>query len=173
MRTSLAMFDLFGTVLDVASADRDDLRDYGDQLAEFRRSGQWRPLTLPESWAELPAFPDAREGLDLLRQKGYTVVTLSNAPLDLQRRVLAHNGLAVDGIVPLEAARVYKTHPAAYLLGASTWRCEPSACAMVSGNRTFGDIETAAALGMRGILIRDPSADFATITDLAEFLPCH
>lgn len=174
--TKLLCFDLFGTVIDMANVDRDELRAYGDFLAEWRRSRQWLPLELPESWATLPAFHDARDGLELLAEKGYRCVTLSNAPLPLTRAMLRHNDLTFAGIVPLEATGAYKTDPACYTFACALWGVPPCDAAMVTANRTFGDLEAAAGIGMRPILIRDstpcPADHYPDILALAESLPC-
>jgi len=158
-------FDVFNTVVDLSSVERDDVRAYAAHL----RKPEWSPLTLPKSWEQLPTFADTLEGLRLL-SRDYQIVTCSNGPLGMLYRLSRHNGIQWSTIVPLEINRVYKPNPAAYLTVCEVCGVEPSEVAMVTANRTFGDIEASAALGMRPILIRDPSSTISNIIELAEML---
>ena len=161
-------FDLFGTVLDFAGVDRDEVRAYAQQLRDSRANG-WRPLQLPKHWERLKAFPDAADGLKLLRTK-YRVVTCSNAPLELQTVLVANNGLPFDALIPLEANQVYKPDFRAYMTVCQIMSVEPENVLMVTANKDFGDLEGAEAAGMKSVLIRDDN--IPTITALAELLEC-
>jgi len=159
-------FDLFGTVVDMSGVPIEEMKDYAHQLRKFQRGG-WEPLELPEHWGQLLAFDDAVEGLRMLSEE-FRVVTCSNAPLGLQNSLALINGLPFDAIVPLEANRVYKTDPKAYLTVCQVMRVKPENVLMVTANKDFGDLEASVAVGMQSVLIRDDK--IPTITALAEAL---
>ncbi len=99
-------FDVFGTVFDLSSVDKRDIKAYIDHI----RRPTWQPLVLPEYWETLPAHPDAAEGIARLRKK-FTVVTCSNGPLHLLTKLSKHNSISWDAIVPLELNRVSNRIP--------------------------------------------------------------
>lgn len=159
-------FDLFGTVFDLSSVDRQEIRDYASQL----RRDEWQPLKLPKSWETLPAHADSAEGIERLRKR-FIVVTCSNGPLGLTAKLSKNNGISWDAIIPLELNRVYKTDPLAYLTVCEVLAVRAEDVMMVTANKDFGDLEASAALGMTPQLIRDPDCP-ATIIELAERLGC-
>lgn len=148
-------FDVFGTVFDLTAADREDVKAYVDHV----HADTWAPLTLPPSWYDLLAHEDARTGLQWLRDDGYQVVTCSNGPIELLTKLSKKNGLSWDMMIPLEMAKVYKPKLEAYQLICSLMGFKPHEVAMVTANKTFGDLEAATHLGMLPILIRDKSAE--------------
>lgn len=160
-------FDLFGTVLDFSGVPRDEVRAYAQQLQDSRENG-WKPLQLPKHWERLKAFPDAAEGLELLRTK-YRVVTCSNAPLELQDVLIGNNGLPFDALIPLEANQVYKPDFRAYMTVCQILQVEPEEVLMVTANRDFGDIEGSGAAGMKSQLIRNGEIG---MVGLAKMLGC-
>lgn len=99
-------FDVFGTVVDVSSVSRDEIRDYVSQV----RREVYEPLNLPHAWQYLPAFPDSARGIERLRKK-FFVVTLSNFPIGLLAKLSKHAKITWDAIIPLELKRVYKPNP--------------------------------------------------------------
>jgi 2-haloalkanoic acid dehalogenase type II len=162
--------DLFGTVFDLSATPREEIKAYLKHVTQ----PEWAPLELPESWRCLPAYPDAREGIERLKKK-YLVVTLSNAPLDLQYDLSEHSGIYFHDYTALEAWRVYKPNPDAYIRVCVECGGPPSEVMMVTGNPTFahydyGDCEMARKLGMQAQLIRHGKPD--TIIELAEQLGC-
>lgn len=161
-------FDVFGTVFDLSQAARDEVRSYVNHV----HAAEWSPLKLPESWYLLKAHADARYGIQLLREDGYLVVTCSNGPIELLTRISKSNGISWDMLIPLEMAKVYKPNPEAYKLIPWLMGVQPEEVAMVTANKTFGDLEASAKLGMQPILIRDDTAEryIPTITELAHVL---
>jgi 2-haloalkanoic acid dehalogenase type II len=155
-------FDVFGTVFDLTAANRADVKAYVDHV----HADDWAPLTLPPSWYELKAHDDAKYGLKWLRED-YQVVTCSNGPIELLTKLSKKNGLSWDMMIPLEMAKVYKPKLEAYQLICSLMGVKPCEVAMVTANKTFGDLEAAMHLGMLPILIRDKSAE-RFIPDLME-----
>jgi HAD superfamily hydrolase (TIGR01493 family) len=158
-------FDLFGTVFDVADVPREELRAYGDTI----RAPEWQPFIWPKSWETMPAFPDSKFGLRALQAYGYYTVALSNAPLALAMRMIAHADLAFNAIIPLELIETYKPNPACYTYAQNLCGVERHEFVMISANKSFGDIEAALGLGMGAQLIRNPGMP-ATILDLVRLL---
>ena len=163
---SVIAFDVFGTVFDLSGIDRDEVRDYVRHI----REPEWRPLTLPESWRNIPAHPDAAEGIQRLRTK-HAVVTLSNGPVSLLVELSKRAGIDWDALVPIELAHVYKPRLDAYRVACDLMRVPPDRVLMVTANATFGDLEASAAVGMQSILIRGLDGP-RTIIELAERLGC-
>jgi 2-haloalkanoic acid dehalogenase type II len=166
MTPKVIAFDLFGTVFDLSGVDRAEIRAYIEHI----KKPEWSPLVLPESWKDLPDFPDTWEGLNRLNDR-YSVATMSNAPYLLQNHLLDNHALGFVKQVPLELARVYKPNPRAYLTVCDMLNVEPTEVMMVTANKDFGDLEASAALGMTPMLIRSGDGP-KTIIELAEQLGC-
>lgn len=162
----IVAFDVFGTVFDLSSVPRQEIKDYAHHL----RQPEWSPLNLPESWKTLPAHPDSAEGIKLLRTK-YMVVTCSNGPVSLLTALSKHNEISWDMIIPIELNKVFKPKPESYMTICQLMRVEPSEVMMVTANETFGDLEASKALGMTPKWIRGNS-DVKTIIDLASQMQC-
>lgn len=148
----LIAFDIFGTVVDMSGTPREELVAYGEHI----RKPEYSPLTLPESWEKLEAFPDALPGLSKLKEK-YIIVTLSNGPMGLLTKIAKNNNLPFDTIVPVELARSFKPNPEPYKLLISAFNLKPEEIMMVTANKTFGDLESSRDLGMVPQLIRGDS----------------
>ena len=163
----IVAFDVFGTVFNLSSVPRQEIKDYAHHL----HRPEWSPLTLPESWKTLPAHPDSAEGIRLLRSK-YMVVTCSNGPVPLLAALSKHNGISWDMVIPIEVNKVFKPKPESYMTICQLMRVEPNEVMMVTANETFGDLEASKALGMIPKWIRGESG-VNTIIDLAKELGCH
>ena len=69
-------FDLFGTLFDLSQTPREERIAYGEHIKK-----PWAPLSLPDSWENLPLFPD----VDMSELRRYVeVATMSNCPIELQ-----------------------------------------------------------------------------------------
>ena len=168
MTINTILFDVFGTVFDMSSIPQEEIRDYVRHV----KSEEWSPLVLPESWGELKAHPDSREGIERL-SKRFEVVTFSNGPIELLRHISESNDndIAWDSFVPVAHTRGYK--PATWVY---PWACgwlnkPPASVMMVTANATFGDLEGAAACGMVPQLVRHEGCPM-TLIELAERLGC-
>lgn len=164
MKIKLILFDIFGTVFDLSSRPKDEIRAYVDHV----KKEVWQPLYLPTEWYELPAHPDAAEGIRRLRKR-FVVCTLSNGPVDLQVALSRHAGIDWDWIVPLQMCEVYKPASRAYRVPSGLLNCYTNECLLVTANPTFGDVEGAARCWMRSQVIRQPGCP-QTIIELAELL---
>lgn len=157
-------FDVFNTIVSFEGVDKEEIRAYARHI----KQPSWSPLVLPKSWETLKAFPDSKQGIQMLREN-YKCVTLSNGPSDLLRKISEFNDIEWDFIIPLEKYKVYKPNRIAYLTVCSTFDVKPEEVMMVSANKTFGDIEAALSLGMKASLIRQGD-NIDTIIDLAATL---
>ncbi len=164
MSIRMILFDVFGTVFDMSSLPKEDIKHYVNHV----KADVWKPLELPEDWWYLKAHPDAAEGIRRLREH-FTVATLSNGPVDLLVWLSKQNGIDWDWIVPIQMEYTYKPHRAAYLTVFQCFKFDPSQILLVTANPTFGDIEGAASVGMKSQVIRQPGCP-QTIIELSEVL---
>lgn len=144
-------FDLFGTVFDLSGVPREELKAYAAHISQ----SEWSPIEFPLSWRDLPVFPDAQEGIRLLREN-HEVITFSNCPIDLQTHLCEKHDVKFDWHFSLAAQRVFKPNPKAYQRLQSHY-CgvvKPESILVVSANERFGDIEGARQAGMQSLLIR-------------------
>jgi HAD superfamily hydrolase (TIGR01493 family) len=170
MKLKVIAFDVFNTVVQFAHVPLEEKKAYADHIRENDGvTYPWKPLRLPESWEHLPAYPDSAEGLACLRER-YTVVTLSNGPVGLLAKLSKRNGLAWDLITPLEARQVYKPNTEAYLYLCDVLDVRPDEVMMVTANEKFGDIGSAAKIGMAVRLLRHKWNGKPTIADLCQEL---
>ncbi len=167
MTIKVIAFDVFGTVFDLSAVNREEVKNYVKHI----HGPTWQPLSLPESWRILKAFPDAAKGIEMLRRK-YTVVTCSNGPIDLLVALSKHNDISWDMMIPIQMNKVYKPKSGAYITIGDLLKVNCNEIMMVTANKTFGDLEASAALGMSSQLIRDDSSDVKTIIQLANKMGC-
>ncbi len=164
MELKVVAFDCFGTVFDMTPISRDEIAAY----VEHVRRDDFSPFAFPESWRSLNAHPDAREGIERLQDAGLVCVTLSNGSSELLTILSQNAGIVWNRIVDLSSHRVYKPHVEAYRVVGRETGFGPHESLMVTANPTFGDIEGAAAIGMRSQVIRHGHPN--TIVELAEML---
>lgn len=169
MAIKVIAFDLFGTVFDLSSTPKDEIRDYIKQV----RRPDWEELDLPDSWEFLENFPDSKEGLDRLARR-YTLVTCSNAPVWLQRRMLQHNKLyCFSRLIDFTKVKAYKPDPKTYSLVFQDMEVEPQECLMITGNEGSPDLDAAESVGMKSFGIRKAGTKpEINLIHLAEILGC-
>jgi len=157
------LFDCFGTVFNMESVPKDDLRYYGKVL----KAPIWEPLNFPSHWQNIPAHPDSKDGIDKLKSLGLTVEALSNAPKELMKTLSANNNISWNHIIGLEKYKIYKPNPLAYLTACAELDCKPSECLMITANETFGDLEGSKFVGMHSKLIRNETGlDIIGLADI-------
>jgi 2-haloacid dehalogenase len=78
-----------------------------------------RELQLMNQYRHLSAFPENREVLQALRQRGIATGILSNGDPDMLGVAVRSAGLdsLLDHVLSVDSVRKYKTHPEAYRLG--------------------------------------------------------
>jgi putative hydrolase of the HAD superfamily len=105
-----------------------------------------------DGWAEVS--PDARETLQLLRERGYRIGLLSNTwwAAEWHNADLAAHGLSglFDEMVYTSDLPHSKPHPSVFLEVAERLAVEPAACVMV-GDRMIDDIGGSLGAGMSGV----------------------
>jgi 2-haloacid dehalogenase len=109
--------------------------------------------TLVRGWRQLRPWPDSRDGLERLRG-GYITATLSNGHVALLADLLKFGDLRFDAVLSAQLAASYKPDPAVYLTALDLLECEPGEAGMVAAHA--GDLQAAAALGLRPLFIRRP-----------------
>jgi 2-haloacid dehalogenase len=120
-----------------------------------------RGVTLPagvaealvQGWRRLQPWPDSREGLLALRTRHLTA-TLSNGHLALLADLLKFGDLRFDAVLSAQLAGSYKPEPAVYQEALRLLDCPPQEAGMVAAHA--GDLEAAAALGLRPIFVHRP-----------------
>jgi 2-haloacid dehalogenase len=95
-----------------------------------------REQQLMNQYRHLSAFPENREVLQTLKDRGIVTGILSNgdpAMLDVAVKSAGLDGL-LDHIISVDSIRKYKTHPAAYALGEQATGLKASQIGFVSCN---------------------------------------
>jgi 2-haloacid dehalogenase len=90
---------------------------------------------LKKSMMTMPAHPDVEEGLKLLKDAGFRMVTLTNSPpIPHGKSPLENAGLAdfFERQFSIEAARAYKPAQVLYHMVAQELEVPPSACCMIA-----------------------------------------
>ena len=110
-------FDVYGTLIDPLGI-AETLGTYvGEQALAFTNERFGANLSaaacdrLMGKYLELPAYPDARPGLERLQARGDRRFAFSNGRPDDLERLLVHSGLdtLLDGIVSVQDVASYKT----------------------------------------------------------------
>ena len=101
----------------------------------------WRSLA---SW---PAFPEARDALDELRARGWSIAVLSNTDPDFLDASLAQVGVPVDLKIVASAIGSYKPAPGHWQAFFAASGADPASHVHV-GASLFHDVEPCTALGI-------------------------
>jgi 2-haloacid dehalogenase len=104
-------------------------------------------------WHRLQPWPDAVEGLGLLK-KEFTITTLSNGNLSLLADMAKNAGLPWDLILSAEVFKHYKPDPETYLGVCQTFELEPQQVMLVAAHKD--DLEAAHACGLQTAFIERP-----------------
>src|SRR5258706_12955608 len=86
----------------------------------------------------LDAYPEVPAMLAAIRRSGLPSAILSNGTPAMLASAVAEAGLdrSFDAVLSVEAAGIFKPHPAAYALATRHFACAPAAIAFISGNRS-------------------------------------
>jgi 2-haloacid dehalogenase len=112
--------------------------------------------TLRYALLRLPAHPDAKPALELLRSAEFSTVALSNNPLAALHEPLRNAGIAplFDLVISVEEAGALKPSPAVYHLATERLQLPPRAIWMVAAHGW--DIAGAIRAGLRGAFVARP-----------------
>jgi 2-haloacid dehalogenase len=110
--------------------------------------------TLLQAYRQLPAFPDAVQGLTRMRERGTRMVAFSNGEADFVRAVLSHAGLLAmfADVVSVDEIKTYKPAPTVYRHLALRTGTALSETWLVSSNPF--DVIGAKAVGLRTAWVR-------------------
>ena len=111
-------------------------------------------LEMEQAWAHAQHFElyeDALPALDALHTQGLRLGLLSNSARDLDQFV-AHHGLTVDAVLTSRAHGKTKPHETIFRRMLELLEVQPPEAAMV-GDTIEDDIDGAAAVGMRAVLV--------------------
>ena len=97
-------------------------------------------------WHRLTPWPDAVEGLTLLK-KNYIIATLSNGNVSLLVEMAKFAGLPWDTVLSAELFHHYKPDPEVYLGAVELMSCKPGEVMMVAAHPD--DLKAAQALGLK------------------------
>lgn len=91
---------------------------------------------LMNQYRHLSAFPENREVLQTLRERGVTTGILSNGDADMLGIAVRSAGLEglLDHVLSVDPLRLYKTHPRAYALGEVATGLKAAQVLFVSSN---------------------------------------
>jgi 2-haloacid dehalogenase len=126
-----------------------------DLLPEFGLAhlNEAQRVHLNRVWHRLHAWPDAVQGLQLLKQQ-HTICTLSNGNMGLLTNMAKHAKLPWDCILSAEVFRAYKPDPATYLGVAHTFDVPPEQVMLVAAHQD--DLDSARACGLQTAYIERP-----------------
>jgi 2-haloacid dehalogenase len=112
---------------------------------------------LKNAMKTLPAHPDCAEGLTMLRDAGFRMVTLTNSPpMPGGKSPLENADLDrfFERQFNIETVRAYKSDPAAYHMVAQELDVAPADCCMIAAH--VWDTIGGQSVGMAGALITRP-----------------
>ena len=118
---------------------------------------------LMDQYFHLAAFPEVREVLQALRQRGVVTGLLSNGDRPMLDAAVGSAGLAglLDHVISVDVIRKYKTHPDAYRLGVQATGQPVGDIAFVSSNGW--DALAATWYGFRTLWINRQGLPFETL----------
>lgn len=105
-------------------------------------------------WHRLDPWPDARAGLERLRQR-FICATLSNGNVALLTHMARHADLRWDCILSAELAGHFKPDAAVYQMAARLLDLPPEQIMMVAAHNV--DLQAAAAVGFRTAFVARPT----------------
>ncbi len=117
----------------------------------------------------MPAHPDATDGLTVLRDNNFRLVTLTNSPPNPDGpTALEHAGLAhfFEQTFSVESCRAFKPAPSVYHHVCGQLAVQPAECMMVAAH--VWDTIGAQSAGFSGALITRPGNALLPIPDLPQ-----
>ncbi len=118
---------------------------------------------LMNQYRHLSAFPESREVLQALKNKGIVTGILSNGDLSMLEPAVQSAGLdgLLDHVISVDSIRKYKTHPAAYALGEAATGLKAQDIGFVSCNSW--DALAATWFGYRTLWVNRYQLPFETL----------
>jgi 2-haloacid dehalogenase len=126
----------------------DLLREFGIEGLSEDEKDHWNRV-----WHRLSPWPDAVEGLALLKKK-YTVAALSNGNMSLLVDLSKNAGLEWDAVLSAEIFRHYKPDREVYFGAADLLGCKPEEVMMVAAHPK--DLKAARSAGLATAYVERP-----------------
>ncbi len=106
--------------------------------------------------SSLPAHPEARAAIELLKGEGYRVVTLTNSPPALVEVQVGSSGLGelFDGILSVDSVRKFKPAAGVYEMAAQELAEEPASLWLIAAHNW--DTTGAVAAGWKAAFVARP-----------------
>jgi 2-haloacid dehalogenase len=122
-------------------------------LARYPEVDRALRAPLLDAYRDLAAYPEVPGTLRALRAAGWRTAILSNGDAGMLERAVVSAGLGehLDAVLSVEAARTFKTDPAAYRLATAHFAVAPEAVLFASSNRW--DVAGAAAFRFRPVWV--------------------
>jgi 2-haloacid dehalogenase len=117
----------------------------------------------------MPVHKDTAQGLKMLKEAGFRLITLTNSPPTLGAKTPLENaGLAgfIEKQFSIESARAYKPAPIVYHMVAQEIEVQPSACCMIATH--VWDTIGAQAAGLSSGLLTRPGNALLPISGLPQ-----
>ncbi len=110
----------------------------------------------------LPAHDDVADGLDALRNAGFTLAALTNSPKEVAETQLSSAGIAArfDSILSVEIVNRFKPHRSVYVAASQALGVTTSQMVMVAAHDW--DIAGAMAAGCNGVFIERPGQSYSS-----------
>lgn len=150
---AVVAFDAMGTVFDLGELSESvAFRQVLHHAAALTLAGEWAPFDelartvdeeLPERLSRVPAYPEARDALEAVRDAGGEPWILTNGTRENTEQLLDRNRLFAE-VHTVEEVRSYKPHPDVY-------RILPTRATLVAAHAW--DVAGARAAGYRAVWI--------------------
>ena len=128
---------------------------------------------LMECYFKLDAFADARTILETLKARGDKTGILSNGSTAMLDAAIDNAGLRslLDGVLSVDAVRMFKPRPEVYALVTNHFKCKPADVSFVSSNRW--DVMAGTSVGFKSYWINrakmpDEYPDFPPVQVLSD-----
>lgn len=122
-------------------------------LARFPSVDKALKAQLMDAYYQLGAFPDAKDTLRRLRDKGSRTGILSNGSPPMLKGAVDAAGLGdlLDAVLSIDSLKMFKPRPEVYGLVTDFYKCRPADVAFISSNRW--DVMGAANVGFKPVWI--------------------
>ncbi|MBC6609808.1 haloacid dehalogenase type II [Hymenobacter sp. BT507] len=131
------------SLVDTVTAAYHDFKQIGDAALDMLAQSLGQPVRpaarkqeLLTLIAELPPHPDVVEGLTLLQQAGFRMVTLTNSPGPTLRKQIDYADLTsfFEQLLSIDDVKRYKPHPDTYLTACRQLEIAPADALLVAAH---------------------------------------
>ena len=123
-------------------------------------------LEISRIWHYLDGWPDSSRGLKALKERGFTICTLSNGNTSLLLDMAKHANLPWTYVFSADRFGAYKPNSEVYICACKEVGLEPGRCAMVAAH--LGDLQAAKECGLQTIYIERPGEEAWDVEKIRE-----